>query len=173
MKTAIHALGLCLLLSLISCQDDDIQANQSEVDNYMARLQSGDYEAMELPPFTPEAIPALLRYSDGRKLITQFPRNPISSAYHPDCRLGLFALWTIESIRQTYIQADNKMPGRFPSLNPELAKRETYVYNPAEREVAQQAATVAYQAWWSRSQSISIDELMQIDPLADTEYLWY
>ncbi|WPP51454.1 DUF4943 family protein [Catalinimonas niigatensis] len=173
-KLSLQCMSLVLFLCLISCSDDDTQANLSEVDRYISDLQSGSYETtMELPAFTPETIPALLQYSDESKLITQFPRNPISSAYSPDCRLGLFALWTIESIRQTYIQADSKMPGRFPSLNPILARRNTKRLEWIDTAQAQIIAATAYAAWWERSQTISIYELMLIDPLADTEYYWH
>lgn len=173
MKTAIQALSLCLLLCLISCQEDDVQANQSEVDRYIARLQSGDYNEIELPPLTAEAIPALLKYRNDTTRITSFPRNPLSSLYNPDCTLGMYVLWTIESIRLTYLQQENMMPGRFPSLNPMLARRGTDELEWLDRVTAQQMAASLYQIWWQHAQHMDLTVHMQIDPLAESDFYWH
>lgn len=173
MKAPIQILGLCLLLALMGCQEDEQKLNQTEVEKYIARLQSGDYDEMALPPFTHEAIPALLSYRNSTELITSFPRNPISSAYSPDCTLGMYTLWTIESIRLSHLAADTLMPGRFPSLNPILARRNAAELQWIEREEAQSAASAAYYAWWLHAQHMNLDIHMQTDPLADTDYRWH
>lgn len=172
LKTAIQVLSFCLLFSLLGCQEDDMQASQSEVDRYVARLQSGQYEAMELPAFTLEAIPALLTYRNSTEIISSFPRNPISSFHNAESALGMYILWTIESIRQSYVSNEG-LPGRFPSLNPRLAKRDAIELNIADEEESQQIAAQAYYEWWENSSRLDTETLMQTDPLEDTDYYWH
>lgn len=173
-KYSFLILLFLLNLSFSSCEEDESEQLKNEVEQYMADLQAGKYDnAMELPPFTLEAIPTLLQYSENKRVITRFPRNPVSSYSNPNCTLGLYALWTVESIRLRYAQPDEPLAGRFPSLNPNLARRSTFVFNPEEREMAQEAAAAAYQAWWQRSQTLDYYSLMEIDPLQNTDFYWF
>ena len=105
-------------------------------------------------------------------MITNFPRNPISSLYGPDCKLGMFVLWTIESIRAVAI--DSKyLIGRFPSQNPILALKAAdeldLVYDNESHEVAAEA----YFNWWDSNRSDNFDDFKMVDPLAETEYRWH
>lgn len=78
------------------------------------------YDDLNLPAFTHKHIPALLNYRNNYQPITNFPHNP--TFYRPDCKLGLYVLWTIESIRAVAIDCD-RLILRFPSQNPVLALR--------------------------------------------------
>lgn len=78
---------------------------------------------MDLPEFTYKVIPALLEYKDETQTITDFPRDGISSFRQSECSLGIFVLWTIESIRAVAIDSENLI-GRFPSQNPILQQKE-------------------------------------------------
>ncbi len=167
----IYILVILLLLNIVSCREDDTQKDKSAVDVYIERLQSGQYDAMELPPFIAETIPDLLKYINNTKRITQFPRNPLSSFSSPDCTVGLYALWTIESIRVTYTQND-QFPGRFPSLSPHLAEQTEDGLVRIHSSVAQQAVANTYEAWWNRSQQVGFYDLMEINPLESTDYRW-
>ncbi len=167
----IHILAILLLLNLISCREDDTQKDKSAVDLYIERLQSGQYDAVEMPPFTAETIPDLLKYRNNTQRITQFPRNPLSSFSIPDCTIGMYALWTIESIRVTYTQID-QFPGRFPSLNPYVAEQTEDGLVRIDSSMAQQDVAKAYQVWWNRSQQVGLYDLMEINPLESTAYQW-
>ncbi len=164
---------LWLGLILYGCADDQ-SAVSNEVDDFMTGLRSGKYEnAIELPAFTVEAIPYLLAYRNDTRKVTSFPRNPLSSYAGPESTMGVFALWTIESIRASAAPSGGAvLPGRFPSLNPVLAQFGADGPRIAEASVAQPLAAAAYQAWWQQSQSVSVDELMRIDPLESTDYRW-
>ncbi|MEK6478786.1 DUF4943 family protein [Catalinimonas sp. 4WD22] len=175
MKTFYSLLLLsCMCVFFSSCEEDESEQLKNEVEQYMADLQAGKLDnAIELPPFTLEAIPTLLQYSENKLVITRFPRNPISSSITPECTVGLYALWIVESIRLRYAQPDEPLVGRFPSLNPNLARSSTFVFNPEEREMAQDTAAAAYQAWWQRSQTLDYSSLMEIDPLQNSDFYWF
>lgn len=164
---------LWLGLILLGCADDESPVAR-EVDDYVAGLRSGKYEnAMELPAFTVEAIPYLLAYRNDARTITQFPRNPLSSYAVLESTVGMYALWTIESVRESLAPSRSMpFPGRFPSLNPVLAQFEADGPRITEASVAQPVAATAYQAWWQQGQSLGVDELMKIDPLESVDYSW-
>ncbi|MDF9796978.1 hypothetical protein OKW21_002241 [Catalinimonas alkaloidigena] len=163
-----------LSFSYLSCEKNESEQLRNEVEQYMFDLQAGKYDnAVELPAFTTEAIPTLLNYRNNKHLITDFPRNPISSLYNPNCTVGLYTLWIVESIRLRYAQPDKALSGGFPSLTPNLARRSKHVFNPEELEEAQEAAATAYQNWWLDSQSTDLYNQMQIDPLQNTDFYWF
>lgn len=164
----------CMCIFLSSCEEDESEQLRNDVAQYMADLQAGKLNnAIELPPFTLEAIPTLLQYSENKGVITRFPRNPISSFSNPDCTVGLYALWLVESIRLRYARPDEPSTGRFPSLNPKLASNNNRVLEDEERAMAQDAAAAAYQDWWQRSQTLDYNSLMEIDPLQNTDFYWF
>ncbi len=117
MRLPFKLVMLTVLFALIGCEE---QGDNPEVEAYISQLKSNSYKAYELPAFKPSDIPALLNHRNSTLMITDFPHNGISSLLAPDCRLGMYVLWTIESIRAVEIKS-KYLIGRFPSQNPILA----------------------------------------------------
>lgn len=141
------------------------------VDSYVELLKKGKYDNMELPDFSSKDIPALLAYRNETQLITDFPTNWISSSWTPECSLGMYVLWTIESIRARAIESEFLI-GTFPSQNPVVEKKENLGGIQQNDEVR---ATVAesYFDWWESNKSKDFDKFKAIDPLSNTEYRWH
>jgi len=166
MKTAVKLIFLALVLALISCEKE---ADNPAVEDYISQLRSNTYEAYELPAFLPSDIPALLKYRNETAVITNFPRNGISSYWQQDCKLGMYVLWTIESIRA--VETDNnQLIGRFPSQNPILALKSAEELRLAFDENSQIEAAAAYYHWWNALYIFT--DKMKSDPLEDTDYRW-
>ena len=164
---------LLVALVFFGCSEDESPVAR-QVNDFVDGLLSGNYEnTMELPNFTVEAIPYLLAYRNDTRTITRFPRNPVSSRGGLESTVGIYALWTIESIREAIAPSGGvTLPGRFPSLNPELAQGEDDERQRLNTSMAQPVAAAAYQAWWQQVQSLGVDELMKIDPLERVDYSW-
>src|SRR5690606_34297895 len=115
---------LCGFLLLLSCKNEDHDPESNlNVSQYIEALKSNQYHADKLPEFDYKDIPALLEYRNETQFITEFPRNPISSYYGPECSLGMYVLWTIESIRARSINSEYLVMG-FPSQNPILERED-------------------------------------------------
>lgn len=173
MKTSNCLVILALLTCLSGCNhnDDDKDIN-ADVDTYIRMLKSNQYDASKLPSFTSADIPALLQYRNDTQLINNFPRNPISSYYGAECKLGMFVLWTIESIRAESINSDRLVMG-FPSQNPVLALKASDQLAMVFDEASHVAAAKAYYDWWASNQNTDFDHFKSIDPLDDTDYRWH
>jgi hypothetical protein len=167
MRLLIKLIILTTVFGLIGCEK---QIDNPEVESYINQLKSNSYESPELPAFQPSDIPALLNYRNETMVITNFPYNGISSLWAPDCRLGMYVLWTLESIRAVEIKSEYLI-GRFPSQNPILALRASTELKLVYDEKSQNEAAKAYYDWWH---SIHIfKDKMKIDPLKDTDYRWH
>jgi hypothetical protein len=158
---------LIALFGLIGC---DKQVNNPEVETYINQLKSNQYESPELPAFQSSDIPALLNYRNETMVITNFPHNGISSLWAPECKLGIYVLWTIESIRAVEIKSEYLI-GRFPSQNPILAIRAATELDLVYDDKSHKEAAKAYYDWW-HSNPIFKDK-MKIDPLKNTDYRWH
>ena len=167
MKLPIKLNLLIAIFGLIGCEK---QGSNPEVQTYINQLKSNSYNASELPAFKPSDIPALLEYRNSTLVITNFPHNGISSLWGPDCKLGMYVLWTIESIRAVEINS-KYLIGRFPSQNPILALRASQELELVYDIKSQNEAAKAYYEWWY-SGYVLIDK-MNIDPLKDTDYRWH
>jgi hypothetical protein len=167
MRLPIKLNLLIALFGLIGCEK---QGSNPEVQTYINQLKSNSYKASELPAFKPSDIPALLEYRNSTMVITNFPHNGISSLWGPDCKLGMYVLWTIESIRAVEINS-KYLIGRFPSQNPILALRASQELKLVYDTKSQNEAAKAYYDWWYSSY-VLIDK-MNIDPLKDTDYRWH
>jgi hypothetical protein len=167
MRLPIKLNLLIALFGLIGCEK---QGSNPEVQTYINQLKSNSYKASELPAFKPSDIPALLEYRNSTMVITNFPHNGISSLWGPDCKLGMYVLWTIESIRAVEINS-KYLIGRFPSQNPILALRASQELELVYDTKSQNEAAKAYYDWWYSSY-VLIDK-MNIDPLKDTDYRWH
>lgn len=145
--------------------------NNLEVDRYIELLKTGKYDSFELPAFTYNDIPALLAYRNETQIKTDFPHNGISSLWMPDCSLGMYVLWTIESIRAVAI--DSKyLIGRFPSQNPIVQQRDEPFDLKSGVEIQEIISSVYYD-WWKKNNRKSFNQFKNIDPLSNTAYRWH
>jgi hypothetical protein len=161
MKTLKLFIMLIPFLAFFSCEKEE--SKQTEVEKYVKALRTNQYEDRDLPVFTYNHIDELLEYRNEKDTIAKFPRNPISSLYQKECELGVYILWTIESIRL----------GAIPSQNPILKLRTSeeleFVYNAD----AYQIISDAYYAWWTNNKDKDVEDIMIIDPLENTKYKWH
>jgi hypothetical protein len=143
-----------------------MESGSPDVEMYIEMLKSNQYEKNELPKFAYKDIGNLLKYRNDQSLITHFPRNPISSMYQSECELGIYILWTVESIRATSIDSKYVL-WRFPSQNPVLKLRNAVSLEIVNDRQAHQIASDAYYSWWKKNKN------MKTDPLKNTEYAWH
>ncbi len=155
-----------LMTSVSFCKNDEGEIKNDNVEQYIEQLKSGEYASFDLPEFTSMDIPALLAYRNETQLISNFPRNGISSFYQRDCTVGIYALWTIESIRVVSVNS-KPLFGRFPSQNPILEKRD-YSELFIESTEAQKIVANAYSVWWEKNKSKDFNTFKSIDPLINT-----
>ncbi len=164
-------ISLSLSLVCLSSCDDQSQDQQNEaVESYIDLLKKGEYADPELPAFTSKDIPALLEYISESQSISDFPQNMISSVALSECALGIYVLWTIESIRAVAIDSEFLI-GKFPSLTPSVIRKE----EPFEIEEGvdiQGIVANAYLDWWGNSKTKDFDAFKDIDPMDNTEYRW-
>ncbi len=142
------------------------------VEQYIGQLKSGDYPSDRLPLFSPENIPLLLQFRNETMKISGFPGNPISSLIMQECPLGVYVLWTIESIRAKSIGSTSMVLG-FPSQNPVLALRNAGELELVTDDNSHEAAAKAYYNWWYGNVGKSFDTFSYTDPLAATNYRWH
>ena len=173
MKTLKLFFVFISLTAIISCKksDSEVKTNIS-VERYIELLKANQYDSLNLPVFTYQDIPALLKYRNETQIITNFPHNGISSLYAPDCTLGMYVLWTIESIRAVAINREYLIM-RFPSQNPILALRVADELSLVHSDESHQVAAKAYFDWWENNKEKSFDEFKNIDPLKTTDYRWH
>jgi hypothetical protein len=133
-------------------------------------LKSNSYTERELPEFSEIHIPELLKYRNEDLVITNFPHNPISSLYGPECKLGMYVLWTIESIRAVSTKSE-RLIGRFPSQNPILALRDSEELVLVFSEESHAIAAEAYYEWYYND--MIWEHVKTTDPLEDTDYRWH
>ena len=173
MKTFIFLLLSISLIGVISCDKHVLDdKNNLDVEKYIALLKSNQYDSLNLPAFTYKDIPALLKYRSETQIITNFPHNGISSLYEPECKLGIYVLWTIESIRAVAINSKCLIM-RFPSQNPILAIRDSVGLVLVNDNKSHEIAAKAYFDWWENNQNRNFDEFKIIDPLIDSDYKWH
>jgi hypothetical protein len=150
----------------MSCEK--ITLENMSVKKYIKLLKSGSYDFIDLPPFDSKDIPELLKYVDDTQIIKNFPINLSSSLHVPECELGIYTLWTIESIRVCSIVADAH-PFRFPSATP-LLRFKIADSGVVDNEIAHPAASEAYKDWWNSNNDFQL--IKNTNPLENTEYKW-
>jgi len=160
-------------LILLSCKDEDLDPGRNlNVSKYIEALKSNQYHEDKLPEFTAEDIPALLEYVNETQIITDFPRNPISSYYGPECSLGMYVLWTIESIRARSINSEYLVMG-FPSQNPILEREDAEGSEFVSAEVSQEPVAEAYFDWWESNKNKDFEEFNHMGPLEELDFRWH
>ena len=173
MKTLKNFIILISLIGIISCEkNNNDEIYKLSVEKYIELLESNQYDSLNLPEFTYTHIPELLKYRNETKIITNFPHNGISSLYESDCKLGMYVLWTIESIRAVAINSEYLI-NRFPSQNPILALRNSDELNLIFDSESHEIAAKAYSDWWEDNKHRDFDEFKNIDPLIETDYRWH
>ncbi len=172
MKT-LKILIFCIsLISILGCDKDETEELKNvDVEKYVEQLKTGEYESPDLPAFSYKDIPALLVYRNETQIITVFPHNGISSLWMPECSLGMYVLWTIESIRAVAIDSEYLI-GRFPSQNPIVQQREEPFDLESGNEI-QELVSKAYYDWWNENKYKEFSSFCNIDPLLETEYRWH
>lgn len=171
MKTLKTFILLIAFVGLISC-DDNKEISNVTVDKYVELLKANQYDSINLPAFTYNDIPTLLKYRNDTQVITNFPHNGISSLYAPNCTLGMYVLWTIESIRAVSINSKYLIM-RFPSQNPILALRDSVDLMLVNDDTSHKIAAKAYFDWWENNKQKNFGEFKDIDPLVETKYKWH
>jgi len=169
MKTLKLFFVLILPIAFFSCNKEE--NGHINVDRYVKLLKTNKYNNARLPEFILEDIDELLKYRNEKDLITNYPRNNLSSAFLVKVELGIYILWTIEAIRLSSITG---LTG-FPSLEPAFIPRNAEDYDAEKQQEARQEASNAYYNWW-RMRGITeanFDSWLNIDPLGDTKYKWY
>ena len=167
MKIFLKSFLLIALLGFPGCED---QADRPEVKAYIDQLIAGTYESYELPEFSTSDISGLLKYRNETTVISNFPRNGISSFYQQECKLGMYVLWTIESIRAVETNSEYLI-GRFPSQNPVLAIRDEAELHMVFDDQSHKEAARAYYNWWNSFYPGK--NKISMDPLEETKYRWH
>jgi hypothetical protein len=175
-KTIRYLFLLTSLFSLIRCDKKDSAEtyilDDLDVKTYIELLKSNQYDSLNLPSFTYKQIPALLQYRNDTLVITNFPHNPISSFYRSECRLGIYVLWTVESIRAVSINSEYLIL-KFPSHNPILGMRNVNQLNLVADSLSHPIVAKAYNDWWENNKYKKFDDFKSIDPLEKTDFKWY
>ena len=103
MKTRLFIISLSLIwLMGISCQKNEFDVKNPDVDQFVSILKSGNYlekVGYDLPDFSDKDIERLLFYLKDTTNLNEFPANPISSKYTNPKILCECLLWTIDGIR--------------------------------------------------------------------------
>jgi len=173
MRTLKFIILLISLIGIINCEKNDSEGKaELDVEKYIELLKLNQYDSLNLPVFTYEDIPTLLKYRNETMIITNFPHNGISSLYAPNCKLGMYVLWTIESIRAVAIKSEYLIM-RFPSQNPILALRESDELDLIYNNVSHEIAAKSYFNWWENNKYRDFEEFKNIDPLIETDYKWH
>jgi hypothetical protein len=172
MKTLKILLFCISLISILGCDKDEKEELKNvAVEKYVEQLKKGEYKSLDLPAFTYKDIPELLVYRNETQTITDFPHNGISSLWMPECSLGMYVLWTIESIRAVAIDSEHLI-GRFPSKNPIVQQSEEPFDLESGNEI-QELVSKAYYDWWNENKQKEFSSFCNIDPLLETEYKWH
>jgi len=165
-------MAVCLIVSFTGCTSEEMDYNNPDVALFVKQLKSGTYKmknekgVVEVPHFTEEDIPELLKYAEDLTIIPSFPS--VYNMNNGKIRLGECMLWVIESIRQ----------GTPPSLGCKmvLANAENYeaIYFLTDEEVLDAAA--CYRSWWEERQypktRWTIDPCYD-EPLCGSGYRWW
>lgn len=170
----IWAVLSIVVLTNVGCSDDKLDYYNPDVRLFVKQLKSGTYNTknengiVEVPLFTYEHIPQLLKYIEDMTEIPSFPLPSIFSQFGGKARLGECMLWVIEGIRLGY----------YPSLGCKLLHHdaESYegIYFLTNEEV--QEAAALYRRWWEEIENhneLSPADLRVIDPLLGSNYRWW
>ena len=159
---------------LAACHEEKFDPEKPSVNRFVDQLLNGEYDPLQpIPAFSPEQIPALLRYANDLRAIPSFPINPVSSRFVEEYRLGECMLWTIESIRLSYGQALALTAlERYPSLNPILINQGAQRPDRRATDAEVRMAFQAYSRWWYNDTLPSFAQKRAMNPLQNTPFAW-
>lgn len=142
-----------------------------EMEELINLLKSNSYTET-IPQLHWDDIPSLLSAGNDSTVISQFPRNPVSSYFLNDCYVGVITLWFIESIRIS--EKDNLISPfeKYPSLNPILKYKNPPEIIPENSIDKLDLAFEAYQQWWEEVQNLEPSDACKIDPLENINLSW-
>ena len=161
MKTLFFCITACVLFVSCSKKSSDL----SKVDMFIETLKE-DKTAPEKPDFNVDNISELMEYRNEQLTISNFPRNALSSFYMEDVAVGMYVLWTIESLRMEAINDPNFY--LFASLNPRIARTSTGQL--VDQDIIRSEVAEAYSAWWTSK--LTLEEKLQINPLEGLDLIW-
>ncbi len=149
----------------VSClRDPDVDnagTREMSVQQYVALLQSGKFDAGDIPVFAISDIPELFTHVRDVRKLTFYPwKNPMSSRFRQETEttVGMVVLWTIEGTR---LDVDH------PSEAPTVIDK-TYF-----RQISQSVVVDLYEQWWEKNGGKTARELKEISPLEGTNLVWY
>ncbi len=170
MKTRLAFFILSSLwLVLVSCQKEDFDLNDPDVDQFVSILKQGNYfdeVGNELPDFTMTHVERLLIYSKDTSIIEEFPTNPITSFYTVPKILNECLFWTIDGIR-----FQNKYPSLEPVLIDTLSYFEDDGYIRLSGETLLEIADI-YLEWYEEYQNHPSEIIKTKDIFINTTYRW-
>lgn len=172
--------NLFLLTAIIfsmGCNNPDYDIENPDVEKFVQQIKDGSYDNyhigenreklwLQMPNFTEEHIPLLIKFSTDTTHIHSFPINPVSSRSPYPIGYGILGeclLWTVEGIRNGT---------KYGSLDPILidnSKEEVEQYggiNGIEVLKVQEL----YENWWNEYQS---SNWRDVNPLEKTKYKWF
>ena len=150
---------------IVGCTNQN--SDLSTVETFIESLKEGDNQStFEKPDFSSGDIEELLEYRNDETIVTNFPRNPLSSFYMEEVSIGMYVLWTIEGIRMDEIEDPDFY--LFASLNPRVYQISTDEI-PDQLSVLPEIATI-YNNWWNST--LEISEKLEIHPLENEDYIW-
>ncbi|WP_200978351.1 DUF4943 family protein [Echinicola sp. 20G] len=170
MKSLINFFLILFLLVIVGCKDE-FEPPDMTVDHYVELLIAGKYNDSALPAFDSKDIPELLNFRNESQIINNYPISPLSSSLAQECTLGMYVLWTIESIRAKSI-GDEYLMGAFPSQLPMVMKKEDFEYIEQNQQVQKEVAD-SYFNWWESNKDNDFSQFHKVDPLLDTDYRWF
>lgn len=171
LKASTLSIFLIAILAIFSSCSDNSESPKMSVERYVSQLKAEKYDNTELPNFNANDIEKLLTYRNETQKISNFPRNPISSSITIESTVGMYILWTIESIRARSFGSEFLI-GTFPSQNPVVKNKETLEFVDQTNLIQQEIAN-SYYDWWESNKSKDFSEFNQIDPLEETVYRWH
>jgi hypothetical protein len=166
---------IILLLEPIPAPDPERFEKMHEsvpIHEVIATLRSDGWEWAFLPHMAWEDIPSLLAVGQDSAYVHQYPHHP-RTTYQPDSvRVGLVALWLIETIRKSEIKHEEFIHLMPPSRAPVLGTRKG---NPSGYNSISQMnqAWKGYQNWWEAAQdTASRSKSIRSNPLKGLGMSW-
>ncbi len=169
-KIVVLIIILSFAGSLWAQQNSTGVSEARQVETFVSQLKNESYTSIFLPDFKPAHIPFLLEYADNDERIYNFPVNPLSSFKQPDCQLGIYVLWVIESIR---LRQFEMRPGKiewYPSQNPMIQRYIRPEFWKANTRGIQITAVQSYRSWWDSP--VPNKEKFPVNPLEGSGLSW-
>ncbi|MEP2025816.1 MAG: carboxypeptidase-like regulatory domain-containing protein [Reichenbachiella sp.] len=164
-------------------KDQRRQSKVTDVDVFIEKLISNNYNSDFAPNLSWEDIPALIEIANSKRILTNFPRNILGRYYIDQCQAGIIAMWLIDSIRKN----EGKKPRKawyispFPILQSDEDTRQikemrsqgsnaNVMIKNTDEKLAK--AYESFEDWWSVAQQMNSNKAKRMNPLADTDLKW-